>query len=245
MAPEPVRVRPSPAPAAPAGDHLADPAGSHRPPAAHTGPQLRPMTPGAPRADADAPAQAAGGRVADLDDPGRAALTADGDPPAATGRCRSAAHHLGGTGCRPVPATADTPKATEPIRLSSVIHQDHDRGPPAGPAVADLEPGQRAGHQEADRAHRVRPPHMLVRRLRGQVFPQRVPGAEVEEQGSGQLHRGRPPVDPAGLEDEEAPPGACSGCGPAPGARASGGRATGSAAQVKGMISRFLVIFRQ
>jgi hypothetical protein len=48
---------------------------------------------------------------------------------------------------------------------------------------------------------------VLVRGLRRQVDPQRVPGAEVEEHGPGQLHRSGPPVDPAGLEDEEAPPG--------------------------------------
>jgi hypothetical protein len=60
-----------------------------------------------------------------------------------------------------------------------------------GPAVADLEPGQRAGNQEADRANRIGPPHVLVRGLRGEVGPHRVPGADVEEDGPGKLHRSR------------------------------------------------------
>jgi len=47
---------------------------------------------------------------------------------------------------------------------------------------------------------------MLVRGLRGEVDPHRVSGADVEVEGPHELHRGRPPVDPAGLEDEEAPP---------------------------------------
>lgn len=103
MVPEPARVHPYPAPAAPAGDHLADPAGSHRPPAVHTGPQLRPMTLAAPRADADAPVQAAGGCAADLDDPGRAALTAAGDLPLPQADAAQR-RIMGGTGCRPSPA---------------------------------------------------------------------------------------------------------------------------------------------
>src|SRR5580692_3188950 len=80
-------------------------------------------------------------------------------------------------------------------------------GTPRGPTVADLEPGQRAGHQEADRAVSIWSPHMLVCGCGGEVHPHRVAGADVEEEGPGQLHGGGPPVDPARLEDEEAPPG--------------------------------------
>ena len=77
---------------------------------------------------------------------------------------------------------------------------------PGDPAVADLEPGQCAGHQEADRADRVGPPHVLVGGLRGQVDLHGRAGADVEVERSDQLHRGRPPVDPPRLVDEEAPP---------------------------------------
>ena len=73
--------------------------------------------------------------------------------------------------------------------------------------MADFEPGQRAGDQEGDRAEGIGPPHVLVRGLRGEVVPQRVPGADVEPQGPGQLDGGGPPVDPVGLEDEEMPMG--------------------------------------
>ncbi len=62
-----------------------------------------------------------------------------------------------------------------------------------------------------DRAEGVGPPHVPVRGLRGQVGDHRDPGADVEEHGPGQLYRGGPPVDPAGLEDEEPPPGAVHG----------------------------------
>jgi hypothetical protein len=52
---------------------------------------------------------------------------------------------------------------------------------------------------------------MLVRGLCGEIHPQRVPGADVEEEGPHELHGGRRPVDPVGLEDEEAPPGGVRG----------------------------------
>ena len=67
--------------AAPAGDHLVDPAGRQRPPVVYPQPQLRPVRQRVPGADPQVAVQAAGGVVADLDDPGLAALAANGDLP--------------------------------------------------------------------------------------------------------------------------------------------------------------------
>jgi len=79
VVPEPVRVHVDAALAATAGDDLVDAAGGHRTPVADAEPQLRPACLGVPGADAEVPAGAAGGVVADLDGPGLAALAVDGD----------------------------------------------------------------------------------------------------------------------------------------------------------------------
>jgi hypothetical protein len=64
-----------------AGDHLVDPGGGQRLPVACSEPQLVPPGLGVAGAGAQVPVQAAGGLVADLDDPVLAALAADGDLP--------------------------------------------------------------------------------------------------------------------------------------------------------------------
>ena len=81
VVPEPVREGVHTALAAAAGDQLVDPGGGQRLPVA--GPELQLGPPGlrVPGAGADVPVQAPGGLVADPDDPGLAALAADGDLP--------------------------------------------------------------------------------------------------------------------------------------------------------------------
>jgi len=74
MVPEPVRPRVQAGLAAPAGDHLADPAGGHRPAVARAQPQLRPPRLRVPGTDAEVAVQGAGGVVPDRDDPFPAAL---------------------------------------------------------------------------------------------------------------------------------------------------------------------------
>jgi hypothetical protein len=81
VVPEPVRVGVHCALAAAAGDHLVDAGGGQRLPVVHAQPQLRPPGLRVPGAGAQVPVQAEGGLVADLDDPGLAALAADGDLP--------------------------------------------------------------------------------------------------------------------------------------------------------------------
>ena len=105
------------------------------------------------------------------------------------------------------PATADTPKATDPIRLAKVIHHDHDRGrQPAQPWQTSNQASALATRKQieptASGRHTV-----LVCGLGGEVYPHRIAGTDVEVERPGKLHRGRPPVDPVGLEDEEAPTG--------------------------------------
>src|SRR6185312_11136722 len=78
-------------------------------------------------------------------------------------------------------------------------------GTPGKPGMGYLEPGQRAGHQEADRADRVGPPHVLMCGLRGEVGGRGGAGADVEVDGADQLDRRGPPVDPPRLIGEEPP----------------------------------------
>ena len=101
-------------------------------------------------------------------------------------------------------ATADTPNAIEPARLSAAMRHEMLRDAPRPPAVAHLEPGETAGDEEADRTDHVGHPHEAVR-LRG--VEARVEGGErrhVEEHGAHQLHRARRPVDAGGLPRPEA-----------------------------------------
>jgi hypothetical protein len=76
----------------------------------------------------------------------------------------------------------------DPIKLARVIHHDHHRGRQAAQAW-------QASNQASVLATRKQieptagPPHMLGRGLGGEVGPQRVPGADVEEKGSHKLWR--------------------------------------------------------
>jgi hypothetical protein len=79
MVPEPVRVYSNAALLSPAGDHLVDAAGGHRSTVVHPEPQFRPVCLRMLCPDADVTVEAAGGVVADLDNPGLAALAAHGD----------------------------------------------------------------------------------------------------------------------------------------------------------------------
>ena len=81
VVPEPVREGVHAALPAAAGDHLVDAGGGQRFPVVHAQPQLGPPGLPVPGSGAQVPVQAEGGLVADLDDPGLAALAADGDLP--------------------------------------------------------------------------------------------------------------------------------------------------------------------
>jgi hypothetical protein len=81
MMPEPVRERVHAALLAAAGDHLVDPGGGQRLPAARAQPQLRPPRLSVPGPGPQVPVQAPGRLVADPDDAVHPALAADGDLP--------------------------------------------------------------------------------------------------------------------------------------------------------------------
>jgi hypothetical protein len=81
VVPEPVRERVHADLAAAADNHLVDAGGGQRLPVAHAQPQLGPLGVGMPGAGAEVPVQAAGGLVADLDDPVLAALAVDDELP--------------------------------------------------------------------------------------------------------------------------------------------------------------------
>jgi len=76
MVPEPVRPRVQAALAAPAGDHLVDPAGGHRPAVIDAQPQLLPPRLRVPGTGTEVAVHGAGGVVPDTDDPFPAALAA-------------------------------------------------------------------------------------------------------------------------------------------------------------------------
>jgi hypothetical protein len=73
--------------------------------------------------------------------------------------------------------------------------------------MARLEPGERAGDQEADRAEDVGPPDVMPRLRRAHGGEDGGEGADVEFEGPHELHRGRLPVDLAGQEHEDLPAG--------------------------------------
>ena len=69
--------------------------------------------------------------------------------------------------------------------------------------MARLEPGERAGDQEADRAEDVGPPDVVPRLRRAHDGEDGGEGADVEFEGPHELHGGRLPVDLAGQEHED------------------------------------------
>jgi hypothetical protein len=69
--------------------------------------------------------------------------------------------------------------------------------------VAHLEPGERTGDQEADRAEDVRAPDVVPRLRRAHGGEDGGEGADVELEGPHELHGGRLPVDLAGQEHED------------------------------------------
>ena len=80
MVTEPMRIHRDAALAAAPDHHLVDPVGRHRRPV-HSEPEFRPVRLGVPRSDPEVAVDAAGGLMADPDDPRLAALAADGDLP--------------------------------------------------------------------------------------------------------------------------------------------------------------------
>ena len=92
------------------------------------------------------------------------------------------------------PATAETPKATDPSMFATAIHQPPRLGLPIDDLAVGVHPGEPAGHEERDRAQRVGPPHPLVLGGRVEVDAHCVPRAPVEPQGAGELHRTGEPV---------------------------------------------------
>jgi hypothetical protein len=68
--------------------------------------------------------------------------------------------------------------------------------------MAHLEPGQRAGDQEAGRTENVGTPDMMPRLRRADGRPDGDEGADVELDGPHELHGRGEPVDPAGQEHE-------------------------------------------
>jgi hypothetical protein len=81
MMPEPMRADRDSALAAAPGGHLAAAVGGQRPPVVNSQPQLRPVRLGVPGPDAQVAVNAAGGLMADPDDPRLAALAANHDLP--------------------------------------------------------------------------------------------------------------------------------------------------------------------
>jgi hypothetical protein len=73
--------------------------------------------------------------------------------------------------------------------------------------VACLEPGERAGDQEADRAEDVGAPDVMPRLRCAHGGEDGGEGADVEFEGPYELHGGRLPVDLAGQEYEDLPAG--------------------------------------
>ena len=81
--------------------------------------------------------------------------------------------------------------------------------------MARLEPGERAGDQEAGRTEDVGPPDMMLCLRRADRRPDSDKGTDVELDGSHRLHGGGKPVDPAGQEHEDLATGGTRspGCG--------------------------------
>jgi DNA-binding MarR family transcriptional regulator/GNAT superfamily N-acetyltransferase len=114
------------------------------------------------------------------------------------------AQHLGGPG-NDIAGHGGEPERDRPGQVHPGDSPGQRPRPPRGPAVAGLEPGQRARGQEACRAEHVGAPDVMPRLCRADGRPDGGERADVELDGAHELHAGGQPVDPMRQEHEDLP----------------------------------------